>query len=204
MNEKPILMNAFSVKAILAERKTQTRRMIKVQPLGHVKSANYWADGYWRIEHTPAKAPIGKYVGVTIKCPQGTVGDQLWVRETWRVEQVLDDMAPREFDQHYPVDYRAGPEDGWMHPAFAGKWRPSIHMPRWASRIQLEVTDVRVEQVQDMVDADAVKEGIPWNSARSETMAFATLWDSIYAKRGFGWAANPWVFAISFKIFDKP
>jgi hypothetical protein len=120
----------------------------------------------------------------------------------------MDHLGALEFDQHYPVDYRASPED-WMNPGFAGKWRPSIFMPRWASRITLKITDVRVERLQDISEDSAMAEGAQKYGETpdgellfdvgSYRYGFKLLWDSINAKRGYGWDANPYVWVIEFR-----
>ena len=143
--ERPILCSAPDVMAILDGRKTQTRRIMKPQP-----------NRTWPDEVTPHWSVGGNRTlpGASnpLRCPYGVPGDRLWVREAWR----LPDGAPKGW-----VDYRADDtRDGF-------KWKPSIHMPRWASRITLEVTDVRVERLQDISEADAMAEGVRRRSART-------------------------------------
>jgi hypothetical protein len=188
MKERPILFNDEMVRAILDGRKTQTRRVAKVEtcdtrPLG---------GGHVFITPTGCYSPRTPEHHVSY-CPYGQPGDRLWVRETFRV--IDGQTQPR-----IAIDYRADPEDKWCRIGdFLGdgkKWRPSIHMPRWASRILLEITNVRVERVQEISVADAKAEGVCGLSARAE---FLMLWDSINAKRGFGWDANPWVWVIEFR-----
>lgn len=197
MRELPILFNGEMVRAILDGRKTQTRRVIKPQPNGTsctdllIKEA--WANGF-----------------VDVKCPYGQTGDLLWVRETWRemgTAQMNDGSIP-------PSD---GPWSDNQHVVYAsneswnGPFRPSIHMPRWASRITLEVTGVRVERVQEIIEADAVAEGcksadfatgrecILDATMGSYRLHFQSLWNSINVERGFGWDVNPWVWVIKFR-----
>ena len=177
MKERPILMNTENVKAILADRKSQTRRVIKPQPELRVSDEQY-------------KANMTKLIYL---CPYGQVGDRLWVRET--------------FCEHTTggVIYRADekPLEGIYS---YHTWRPSIHMPRWASRITLEITEVRVERVQEITEEDAKTEGVNEISLIDRDgyySSFADLWDSINAKRGYGWDTNPWVWVISFdKVKD--
>jgi hypothetical protein len=134
---------------------------------------------------------------IYFSCPYGQVGDHLWVRETW---------------QHNPfggIVYKAG--SGIIDCGGRG-WKPSIFMPRWASRITLEITNVRVERLQDISAPDCVNEGIntqgPYDVAiydefSSHSIAqFAYLWDSINSKK-YPWASNPWVFAIEFKRVEN-
>jgi len=112
-----------------------------------------------------------------IRSPFGGPGDRLWVREC--------------FTESEPLFYRA------TTPDLECKWKPSIHMPRWASRITLEVTDVRAEQIQDITEADAVAEGFE----RREH--FIQAWDAIYASKQFGWDDNPWAWVGTFRKMDR-
>lgn len=213
MAERPMLMSAPMVRAILAGTKTQTRRIVKGAALD-------WLD---RDGFTPefTAAPENRL------CPYGQPGDQLWVREAWRTAASLDHLSPsaiaaRCIDAGYrkpwaPLLYDA---DGHRNSEWRGfetppkvsepgKGRPSIHMPRWASRITLEITSVRVERLQDISDTDAVAEGIGLNpSAVGVSMtfpqgesachaAFRVLWESINGTES--WAANPWVWAVEFR-----
>jgi hypothetical protein len=208
--EHPIIFSGESVRAILDGRKTQTRRVIKPQPpddCGAVYVGVYAPtvidrDG----NEQPGPEVFGAYSGDgswALRCPYGTVGDRLWVRETWCQ---VDDMNG-DAQVHYAADREDIPPP----------WRSPIHMPRWASRILLEITDLRVQRVQDISEADAFYEGVerlnlsptlidfgaglvqvhPLTSSYVD--AFKTLWDTINAKRGYGWDANPWVWAITFK-----
>lgn len=193
MKEHPILFSTEMVKAILDRRKTQTRRVITPQPpKGYSYRGNeynpllpkfdshYWMDGYamWR----PAT------------CPYGQPGDMLWVRETFGVIQ---------YDQ--TVIYKADCDiEGLEAASNYLKWKPSIHMPRWASRINLEVTNIRVERVQDISMEDSIAEGITPDFYNRTALCwwyefYGDLWDSINKKRGYGWYLNPWVRVIEFK-----
>ena len=176
MNEKPILFNSEMVRAILDGRKTQTRRVVKPQP-NHLSpvTPHLRPNG----EYTWVLAETGMGSGVTtdgFKCPYGRVGDCLWVRETWSITTNINRLSPWPNRPHKLDDppnknsaviYRADgkwqwtDEDGGM--TDRSYWRPSIHMPRWASRITLEITDVRVERLQDISDGDAAREGVPPN-----------------------------------------
>lgn len=201
MKERPILFSASMVCAILEGRKTQTRRIIKEQPL---------------------PGCIGTYgVGIPfirgkngdVRCPYGQPGDRLWVRETFHTVD-----GHRAF---YRADYNHNPKGDKEHGIV---WTPSIHMPRWASRINLEVTGVRVERLNEISEADAVAEGI--KQAR-EPLSY--LWNADYPDKGCGtsgddkepgpvaayhhlwtyingvgsWNENPWVWVVEFKVLEN-
>jgi hypothetical protein len=199
--EKPILFSSPMVKAILDGRKTQTRRIMKPQP-EHFEQYPHWRwttpqlrkDGLgpFAIDSGDRPGIFGKYVP----------GETLWVRETWgpRTEQ----GKPVE-SRHY-VKYRADfiddspPADGMDWHTYEDKWRPSIFMPRWASRITLELTDVHVERVQDITGDDCLLEGIKPQGIGSDmamVAAFRELWESINGKGS--WESNPWVWVVSFR-----
>ncbi len=187
MKERPILFSAPMVRAILAGTKTQTRRVVgglhpdchSVRPFG-IDFKFY--------------DPFGRLTQAT-RCPYGQPGDRLWVREAWAVPHRYDHLGP----SNIPVlgvrtHYAATEERGGL------RWRPSIHMCRWASRITLEVTGVRVERLQDISEADAAAEGIPHSEVSPpdmDTFAFRHLWESINGPGS--WDANPWVWVVEFK-----
>ncbi len=207
MRERPILFNGEMVRAILDGRKTQTRRVIKPQPFW-VASSGRWC---WEIPKR-AQNPGCSTTAVTASrqwheylpdgcCPYGVPGDKLWVRETWKSTGLLANSTPRYTRACGRFAYRAdlAQRDRDLHIP----WRASIHMPRWASRITLEVTDVRVERVQDITEDGAIREGCcDANHKDFHVGAFHDLWDSINAKRGFGWDSNPWVWVVEFKRVD--
>jgi len=199
MNPHPILFDGEAVRAILEGRKTQTRRPIKPQP-----TATYNKDGV--ALHIWKGTDWGDELSMA--CPYGLIGDRLWVRETFTYITLAENEWTGAPDQRrwrtgrhaVPVAmlYRADAEaEGWRIPA---AWTPSIHMPRWASRIDLEVTDVRVEQLNDISLADVHAEGKPENiwPTELEFVWFRKQWNAIYAKRGLGWDANPWVWVVEF------
>ena len=220
MKERPILFSTPMVKAILDGKKTQTRRVIKPQPEEHViipdkiNGLKWNGVNYGSITRDE-RGSIAETSLATI-CPYGQPGDTLWVRETWNVCDVGYDGYNGAFEAGYPlvtipaskpeygnmVYYKA---DGNEEPP----WRPSIHMPRWASRITLQITNIKVERVQDITEKDAVAEGIEthlsgcWTPtggyADNARLAFGALWDSINAKRGYSWDDNPWVWVIEFE-----
>ncbi|HHH1650981.1 TPA: hypothetical protein ACPZS6_001448 [Yersinia enterocolitica] len=220
MNEKPILFNAEMVNAILSGRKTQTRRIMGNQPAGqdletvhvrHNDDFNFqWYGNLGESSYFP--------------CPLGKPGDQLWVREAFAAGLCTEStLAYRA--THKTEDL----EEGWGETI---KWTPSIHMPRWASRINLLITGVRVERLRDISEQDAMAEGITAKEVIIETRyeggghveitaerfffvggddegyesageAFAELWDSIYGqKEGENWQANPWVWVIEFERME--
>ncbi|MHC7034821.1 hypothetical protein ACYAWO_21020 [Klebsiella pneumoniae] len=219
MKERGMIFNGEMVRAILDGRKTQTRRIMKPQPEPCPHGGHWWPSNVFKTmlhveeEMQNGKGGWGGLVGDA--CPFGDVGDRIWVRETFCP---VDDT---QYGGEKWVDYRATPKFEASHPAGwdsahndaeALKWRPSIHMPRWASRILLEITDVRVERLNAISEEDARAEGIidggclncgepePCGCANPEpdaTDAFAYLWQSIYGQES--WNANPWVWVIEFK-----
>ena len=190
--ERPILFSAEMVCAILDGRKTQTRRVVKPQPRDHGDQPPMPRWGYSTDRKSSIVVSYPPDVFLPKHCPYGAPGDLLWVREAWA------DLRGKGFGA--PFAYRAnalthdGREDAdskRCRTDFGVKWKPSIHMPREASRLTLRITEVRVERVQDISGEDSGAEGCQ-SGTRYE---FALLWDSINAKRGFGWDANPWVWA---------
>ncbi len=205
MNKKPILFSAAMVLAILEGRKTQTRRVINPQPKYGLKQGAL--DPHWYDTEYDDAAHTGDYV----KCPYGQTGDRLWVRETWKCEELEpygeDGVRFRADGVFRGIENSREASQKWMDAnREGGKWRPSIFMPRWASRITLEVVNVRVERVRDIKDDDAKAEGATLdNSGRLEGVGnfvdgFAILWDKINKARGFGWDVNPWVWVVEFKV----
>lgn len=189
MNEKPILFSGPMVRAILDGRKTMTRRVVKLPPDAVSVTVDPGGTIFGPGPYIKAGNPDG-YDYPRIHCPYDP-GDRLWVRETWCC------YTPMLRNPRYKAD---GHNDaGWT-------WKPSIHMPRWASRITLEVTDVRVERVQEITDDDAKAEGCPtvgWYDGPRPKLWFSHLWDSINAARGYGWDVNPWVWVVSFRRVDQ-
>jgi hypothetical protein len=196
------------VRAILEGRKTQTRRVIKPQPPDIPGLFYEQAEpGVWRgylsaAFREPANvsplALFGTYGG-QLYCPYA-VGDRLWVREPFYVQPDLWKQCHGPQPIHYAADV--------AHRAEAGDYtcKPSIHMPRWASRITLEIVAIRVERVQDISEANAYAEGITeeeaaahWCDGPLPEAAFADLWDRINAKRGYPWKSNPWVWVVEFR-----
>jgi len=207
--ERPILFSAPMVRALLDGSKTQTRRVVKPQP------AKGWAFevppvlGRITSPH-PKKGRFGAFIchGVgtslpladLIPCPYGQPGDRLWVREAWRTYRGNDATPPGDLTTAHRIWYEADDRCN----AAAGKLRPSMFMPRWASRITLEITSVRVERLQDINRGDAMAEGCPFpNMAQGDDPRqwYEQLWREINGPDS--WATNPWVWAIEFKRIDQ-
>lgn len=209
---RPILFSGPMVRAILGGHKTMTRRVVKPQPeVGSYSAIDHEGVPWWCWDDGRGRNAVSYYwedgkehAIPAYRCPFGVPGDRLWVRETW----AGDDLCGVVYRTDHPdAVLKFGDLDDGEQSLRC--WRPSIHMPRWASRITLEVTDVRVERLQDMDHCDAEAEGIRGTSFRvfddgplAVILArdvFATLWDSLNAKRGYGWAFNPWVWVVEFR-----
>lgn len=193
MKERPILFSGPMVRAILEGRKTQTRRIVNPQPFPWKMETHrgelFVLDGGWR--------PF-------CKVPYGCPGDLLWVRETWRCRGGRE----YEYQKHQPsILYRC---DAEVVDYCTAVWRPSIFMPRWASRITLEIESVRVERLHDITEEDAKAEGVSESmscgyldngtSSCSPRCKFKNLWQSINGKGS--WDLNPWVWMIQFKRLE--
>lgn len=213
--ERPMLFSAPMVLAVLAGRKTQTRRTVKLR--GHDGIQNDHAD--WRFLSVDSKG--GNYVWQGVadikrvieeRCPYGVPGDRLWVREAWQTSSSLDaknatqiaEMADEaNYDRPWcPVLYAAdGDRCNWdtVWPG-PGRKRLARFMPRWLSRLTLVITDVRVHRLQDISEDDARAEGCINDGVATAYANFADLWDGINGTRpGAAWADNPWIWAISFR-----
>lgn len=202
MRERPILFSAPMVRALLAGTKTQTRRVVK--PRRDLDSGCELAPC-----ELAGEVNAGDYFNAAFK-----PGDRLWVRETWAGPLIDSDALEeshdvREFESQRFCVYAA---DGGPRPEFISdehgwcrRWTPSIHMPRWASRITLEVTGVRVERLQDISEADATAEGvsaIPDEMRRATPRCdFQALWQSINGPDS--WDANPWVWIVEFRRIES-
>ncbi len=201
MTDRPIIFSAPMVRALIGGRKTQTRRLLKEQR--HV-AAPALVGGRWQWLGTSG-AVLGD-----VRLPYAS-GDRLWVRETWRPHYLGDGVW--DVDVSYPADGSRrrifdgefGEKDwNWPKAADRGNVTP-LHMPRWASRLTLTVTDVRVQLVQDISEADAVAEGAlqPWiaepeSDTRTARSEFEAVWNSIHGPGA--WDANPWVVALTFTV----
>ena len=190
MKERPILFNGAMARAILSGAKTQTRRVVK---------ARADKDMGPRCVLQPHEIAGEVNGGSYRNSPYGQPGDWLWVRETWARDDEDDALM-------YRADVgRDMNADAWEQGRLEGvpryKWRPSIHMPRWASRITLEITEVRVDRLHDISEADAGAEGVSAkHTADADYTArekYSVLWEQI---NGAGsWDANPWVWVVSFR-----
>ena len=219
--ETGLMFKAPLVRAILSGQKTQTRRVVKwrdlqkglnlgLSGLRAAKTANGWvlesdsrSSSEWRCKPT--------------LCPMGQPGDRIYVRETWQGPL----MSTKEWEEHYfsnkdelpskfktpayckyAADGGAPPEFTTMDDETVARWKPSIHMPKWAARIWLEVTGVRVERLLEISEADAETEGIGFLREvpdADETLTAKQLFECLWDSTGGDWAANPWVWVIDFK-----
>jgi hypothetical protein len=210
MKERPILFGEPMVRALLDGSKTQTRRVVKPQPYVDPQGNFCWNGSNFGQDfngpHIQAIAsPLPSSRTGRVLCPYGKPGDRLWVREAWRVIDVADCFAPREITAASRIWYEA---DAPHQPGF-GKYRPSMFIPRWASRITLEITEVRVERLQDISEADALAEGIVQLAegfglsdgrhfhATDPRQSYLSLWESINGPSSV--EANPWVWVIKFR-----
>lgn len=221
MKERPILFSGPMVRALLAGTKTQTRRAAKVESTLGIDSilALRRAGGHAATYLLPDQA-----AEAAVCCPYGRPGDRLWVREAFRFPASLDHLSPsvcgdKALDAGYrtpwaPTQFeadgsRTGEWRGFDTPpekTKPGKLRPGIHMPRWASRILLEITGVRVERLQDISEADALAEGsfiwareqdTPVRDLDEARLVYHQLWEEINGPGS--WDANPWVWVVEFK-----
>lgn len=207
MKERGMIFNADMVRAILDGRKTQTRRIMKPQPEPCPRGGHWWPSNVFKTmlhvedEMQNGKGGWGGLVGDA--CPFGDVGDRIWVREAF-----ASGLSTKSTLAYRATHKREDLEDGFYDTI---KWTPSIHMPRWASRILLEITDVRVERLNAISEEDATAEGVAqfrggfwkhyqpgWTQHQlSARGSFVTLWKSIYGEES--WNSNPWVWVIEFK-----
>lgn len=176
MKCRPIILSAPMVRAVLEDRKSQTRRVVKPQPI-------------WIAEpDVPFKTEDADPQGV-ISCPYGITGDGLWARETYSI--IEDRVAYKADEVNGVIPYHYCLKVGQW------KWKSPISMPRWASRILLEVTDVRVERLQDISAHDALREGVGHDGMGNPVVDFQNLWEKINGPGS--WAANPWVWVVGFR-----
>lgn len=243
MNARPILFSGEMVRALLDGRKTQDRRIVRPQPpegtdaLRDIPGENHWWAAYATHDANGVTyRPLGSDQQHSWRCPYGRPGDLLWVREAFMVEPhpadlgLTREMIPATWDAAVEaagkVRYRA--DVGSLITGDGRPWMPSIYMPRWASRITLRLTDVRVERLQDISGADAIAEGIEcgdgaWHTDESGAAyrrdeygwfvpgqhrrhnspihAYRDLWESINGPGS--WDANPWVWALTFDVIPR-
>lgn len=216
MTDKPILFNGEMVRATLADEKGCTRRIVKGSEdcegmdLIRDRKGECFARGWWSSDGATQTVEFEPLV---------QPGHTLWVREAWYCDDYRVQSGPylrpddwTDEDQKQLMYYRERDHAGGnaAYTGFAGEtmqcpWKPSIHMPRWASRITLEVTGVRIEKLQEMNRGDAMAEGCPFpNMAKGPNPLdwFKELWDGINGKGS--WAANPWVWVYEFKRVKQP
>jgi len=219
MSERPILFSGPMVRAILEGRKTQTRRVLRVPD--HPAVLRWSVDSEHRaVAIAHSEQVLDQYITTfphgRVPCRYGVPGDRLWVRETWA------DVRKLGLDRDlFPVGaaWKADHDADALRIAkeYGARWRPSIHMPRWASRLTLLVEAVRVERLQDISEADAKAEGVQWPDCDDfepvylgslcmysgpARVAFKRLWDSINAKT-HPWDSNPWVWVITFRRVES-
>ncbi|MFP1897189.1 morphogenetic protein [Lonsdalea quercina] len=198
MKERGMIFNGEMVRAILDGRKTQTRRIVTPQPL--YRHGHFYGRG--------DRTGLGETLFVQFRSPSH-LGDRIWVRETWQGPLVDENiiLTSGDLDKFENPEFCEYAAEGGVRPEFCDAngdvhhgWRPSVHMPRWASRITLEITGVRVERLHDISDEDAEAEGVDPEtfSCRSPSCGFLDLWESIYGLDNR--KSNPWVWVIEFKV----
>ena len=229
MKERGILFSSAMVRSLLAGTKTQTRRVVKPHRGDDAFVLVGQEDGSW----WPYRSPDGESMVMgdgceyPFECKYGRAGDKLWVREAWRAAKSLDGFSPTGIAEkclgagyktpwcptQYEADqWRNGGWSGFDTPPIVtepGRLRAGMHMPRWASRITLEIIEVRVERLQDISQADAMAEGAPPSHPSIDKVSrefghpdfsrswYAQLWEEINGPGS--WEANPWVWCVSFK-----
>lgn len=227
MKERPILFSAPMVRALLAGTKTQTRRRIAIPKRGAfvIRGDDEREDGgpWWPYQSDDGESDLcDDGCEHRMSCPYGVPGDRLWVREAWRAPTSCDHLPPRSIadseGRRFVADEVTGPDAGY------GRFRQGMFMPRWASRILLEVTAVRVERLQDISEADAraegceaIDDGIWWKNYtyplgfdgkptlvvgyRTAKESYRSLWEQI---NGHGsWEASPWVWVVEFRALGS-
>lgn len=260
MKERPILFNTEMVQAILEGRKTQTRRILKNQPIwldsDNPMVSSGWAykdqKGKFSLESYPDHLSFAQAFLEHAICQFGDVGDQLWVRETWApvnsygapaiaykansdMRELMEDESFLDEDGAFNYEDPRSKKylfSCWADDLFSGvegNWKPSIHMPRWVCRLVLEITNIRVERLNNISEADAIAEGVEpvsvpdyvpvdggytkadramWKGYKNNERAyrdtakdsFMSLWQSVYGADS--WTANPWVWVVEFKVVE--
>lgn len=236
MSDKPIIFSGPMVRAILDGRKIQTRRVLKPQPIFDGSLWHLMAPGFDGGAHGIYDSDVEMLAEKNIwwRKQLHAPGDRLWVREAWNITH-RQHLAPGEDIERSAEDcvaanggFACACADGVVYQATAAQshpeygkalWRPSTHMPRWASRLTLIVENVRVQRLQEIVYSDTLAEGIEctdiWKRREAACIernegcgsvcrdSFRDLWNSLNAKRGYGWDANPWVVALTFRAIKK-
>lgn len=227
MNEKPILFSGEMIRAILSGKKTVTRRVVKPQPPEGFRQWGRCINGNAAWTDHPLQGEKGNVINV--KGLYGDEGDRLWVRETFKVYPTPgcsfgDFMMGRKHTIEYRADETKINLDGGSvningahvdygsiasdyNVEYYGVWRPSIFMPRWASRITLEVVSVKVERLQEITHSDAMSEGVDDTDRAAYGFPvtsyavgnFHLLWNKINEERGYSWESNPWIWRVEFK-----
>jgi hypothetical protein len=201
MKARPILFSTPMVQAILEGRKTQTRRVLKVQPSAEgmqistlvCTTANKKNEGKQHWIKLKDKFTVEFSDQSYFKCPYGKVGDLLWVRETFTEEACLTAICYKaDFPIVWPKELTDGEEI--IQEAKDYRFKPSIFMPKWASRITLEITNIRVERLQDISEEDKIAEG------GTADKPFGTIWKKINITEGIRWQDNPFVWVLEFKV----
>jgi len=222
--ERGIIMTGPSVPAVLAGVKTQTRRITEGAPADTyevVPSLLCHRGDLWDFRRQDKRGV--PHNPVAIRCPYGAVGDRLWIRESWRTEELASDgtdgIRYQADDAFIPIASTAEAADRWVdahrNGAHGKRWRPALYVPRWASRATLEITEVRVQRLQQVSEADAIAEGVEAWEEQLDTAAirtgaelaacrradrrawFAALWQELHGPGA--WGINPWVWAIRFR-----
>lgn len=230
MTDRPILFTGPMVRAILDGRKTQTRRVMRTNHVGYRSFLRWDGRPHTRAMMACSNGDPGRPES-SVFCEDnriGVPGDRLWVKETWRYHDWTNDGLPwiayasdgcHRLCESIPDEWSDRVEDAWAtlsdqkNTAIDGaardrRWRPSIFLPRWASRLTLDVVSVRVERLQAITEEDARAEGVAVDpaalaSGATHRQAFADLWDSLNAKRA-PWASDPWVWRIEFRRAVQP
>jgi len=191
MKETPIIMSGDLPFKIMRGQKTMTRRTKGLKEINEEPDA-------WEIEAHDGDTWVFRnketWVRKFIRCPYGQVGDELWVKETWAINVLTNKPM-----------YKADFDDSFEKPV--NGWKPSIFMSRWASRISLQITELRAERLQEIWMRDAIAEGCSldfdmahFGNYTDPISKFQELWDSLNAKRGYAWEKNPWVWVIAFGV----
>lgn len=190
MKERPIPFSATMVRAILAGTKNQTRRIVAFPRKRESFVLEDHGNGWWPYESDDGESSVcDDGCEHPYTCPYGVPGDVLYVKEAWRTSGEYDQRKPSELPDDAPIEYIASVLFG--DERLTGRYRHARFMMRWMSRITLEITDVRVERLQEISREDEIAEGTP------EGMFYDALWSSINGASS--WDANPWVWVVCFK-----